>query len=133
MHARQSGRQHVARRPECHGWGTASYTVSVTNNDTSECSAGLFNLAATQPSGWQGTFSATSITANPGQTVSATLTETVPANASPGTYAVATTAANGAYKGSSTANLTVAAPACTPGNPTVTASPTDPSTPPARA
>jgi hypothetical protein len=50
-----------------------TYTVSVTNNDTAECSAATFALQATAPEGWQKIFGATSVTPNPGTTVSTTL------------------------------------------------------------
>jgi len=86
---------------------TVSYTISVTNNDASGCSAGTFNLSSTQPSGWLGAFSSAALTLNPSQTASATLTETVSASALAGTYAVGSSAINGTYAGSGTANATV--------------------------
>ena len=54
--------------------GTAvTYTVSVTNTDSAGCSAASFTLQATAPTGWQKSFGASSVTSNPGATVSTTL------------------------------------------------------------
>jgi M6 family metalloprotease-like protein len=86
-----------------------SYTAAVANIDTSGCSANTFSLASTQPSGWLGTFSTPSLTLNPGQIGSATLTEAVPVTASPGMYTLGAIAASSSYAGSATASATVAA------------------------
>jgi len=87
-----------------------SYSVSVKNNDAAGCPASTFNLSSGQPSGWAGTLSSSVITLSPGQVGAAALTETAPASAAPGTYAVnaaAANAANSTYAGSGTANVTV--------------------------
>ena len=85
------------------------YTVSVTNSDSSGCSASTFNLTSSQPSGWLGAYSAPTLTINPGQSATVTLTETVPASAAPATYALGGTATSTSFTGSATANATVAA------------------------
>ncbi len=89
---------------------SAAYTVSVTNNDSSACSAGTFNLGSTQPSGWPTSFSATAVTLSPGQSASVAMTKTGPSGTPPGTYAVNATAANASnssYAGTGAANVTV--------------------------
>ncbi len=96
--------------PSVTAGSSVNYTLSLTNNDSSACSASTFFMSSTQPSGWIGTLSTTSLAANPGQTVTAVLTETVPASAAPATYPLSATAANGAYTASASANCTVTAP-----------------------
>ena len=48
------------------------YTISVKNNDSVACASSSFDLQATTPPGWQGTFSPPSLTLAPGATGSAT-------------------------------------------------------------
>jgi hypothetical protein len=91
----------------------ASYTVSVTNNDTSVCAESTFALGSTQPSGWVSSLSTASLTINPGETASATLTENIPLSTPPGSYSLAVGATNGSYTGAGTANATVVAPQLT--------------------
>jgi len=87
-----------------------NYSVLATNNDAAGCGASTFNLSSSQPSGWSSTLSSTAVTLSPGQIGAAVLTETAPANAAPGTYALKASAANAvnsSYVGSGTANVTV--------------------------
>jgi len=74
--------------------GTAvTYTVSVTNTDTVGCSASTFTLQATAPTtSWQTTFGASSVTMNPGATVSTTLQITSPPTEPGGSYTIVATA-----------------------------------------
>jgi hypothetical protein len=75
--------------------GTAvTYTVSVTNNDPSNCSASSFALQATAPSGWQAVLSTSTLTLNPGMSASTNLTVTSPLTASRGTYKFSVSACN---------------------------------------
>ena len=98
--------------PSVYAGSSASYSLSVTNNDSSGCTASTFSLTSGQPSGWASSFSAMSVTLNPGQTGTATMTETAPAGATPATYPVSASAANGTMIGSGSASCTVmAAPA----------------------
>lgn len=90
--------------------GAASYTLTVTNNDTFACSASTFNLSSAQPSGWTGAPGAASLTLGPGQSASTTLSETSPAGATPGTYPVSASAARGSNSGSGPASCTVMEP-----------------------
>jgi len=86
------------------------YNVSITNNDSMECSAATFSLASSMPSGWATTFSTTSVTLGPGQTGSVSMTKSVPASASIGVYAVDTSAADATNTGTGVANVTVTIP-----------------------
>jgi hypothetical protein len=93
-----------------YGGSSVNYTVSVTNNDTSGCPATTFNLASAQPTAWIGTFSTPSLSINPGQSASATLTEAPPTGTVVGTYSVsasATSATNSTYSKSAAASCTV--------------------------
>ncbi len=111
--------------PSVYPGNTAGYNVSVTNNDSAACSASTFNMGSTLPSGWQTSFSSSSLTLSPGQTGSVTMNKTGPSSTNPGTYGVnssATNAANSAFAGNSNANVTVMTP------PSVTVSVSVPST-----
>jgi M6 family metalloprotease-like protein len=86
---------------------SVSYSVSLTNNDSGGCSSSNFVWSSGQPGGWSATLSPSSVVVSPGQTVTATLVEAVPASALPATYEVMATAANGAYTATAKANCTV--------------------------
>jgi hypothetical protein len=83
----------------------ASYTVTVTNNDSS-CSAAAFGLASSLPAGWSASFNPPSLNLNSGQNGSSTMTVNVPLGAS-GTTSFSATAANGGYAASDSASYTV--------------------------
>lgn len=84
-----------------------NYTVSITNNDSTGCTASAFTISSTQPAGWSPTLSPPSVTANPGQTVSTTLSQAIPTGIPAATYTVGSSATNGSYIGSASANCTV--------------------------
>ena len=65
-----------------------TYTLSVTNNDTSACSASAFNLNATVPGGWNGTFGSSALTLSPGGSGTTTLSVSSPAPFADGTYTI---------------------------------------------
>jgi hypothetical protein len=67
---------------------TQSYTLTLTNNDSSACAATSFNLARSVPTGWTGTLAATTLSLSPGAKGSTTLTVASPATAGAGSYAV---------------------------------------------
>jgi hypothetical protein len=67
---------------------TNSYTVSLKNNDSSDCGNTSFALARTVPSGWTGTLSASAISLAPGSSGSATLAVTSPTTAAAGSYGI---------------------------------------------
>ena len=69
-----------------------TYNVSVTNTDSAGCSASSFTLQATAPTtSWQKSFGASSVTTNPGATVSTTLRITSPIVPT-GSYAIVSAA-----------------------------------------
>jgi hypothetical protein len=65
-----------------------TYTASVTNKDSSACSASTFNLSAALPSGWTASFGSSSLTINPGASASTTLLVTSPTTAAGGSYTI---------------------------------------------
>jgi M6 family metalloprotease-like protein len=110
--------------PSVPAGSSVSYTATITNNDSSGCAAGAFNLSSDQPNNWPGTFSASSVSINPGQQGTVTMTKTVPAGTLPGTYAVDTTATSAlsGSTGTGNANSTVLAASTLSVNLTVAAS-----------
>ena len=75
--------------------GSASFTVTVTNNDNSGCSPGTFALSSTIPDGWLGTFLPASLAlsnSSTGENVgTSTFTVEPPASESAGSFAVSAT------------------------------------------
>ncbi|MBI4057584.1 MAG: right-handed parallel beta-helix repeat-containing protein [Elusimicrobia bacterium] len=66
------------------GGGTSTeYTFFLKNNDSSDCAAARFNLAATLPSGWTYSFDPSSLDLGPGQSKISGLRITYPANVLP--------------------------------------------------
>ena len=102
--------------------GSTTYTVTVKNNDAKACASSTFTFVATQPTGFTGTLSKTSLSIAAGATGTVTLTEK--AGTVNGSYSVsvkATKSTNTSYFGTGTAAMTVAP--CTLAAPTVTLSP----------
>ena len=93
--------------PSIYGGNTASYTMSVTDNDSTGCAASTYQLSSSQPAGWSTSFSSSSVTLNPGQSASPTMNKTAPSGTQPGTYGVDASATNNSYVGTGTANVTV--------------------------
>jgi hypothetical protein len=58
--------------------GSATYTLSLKNNDSSGCATGNFNLTATPPSGWGANLGSVALAIAPGGTASTSLTVTAP-------------------------------------------------------
>lgn len=91
--------------------GTAvTYTVAVTNNDSSACAVSSFNLQAILPSGWTGSLGSSALTISPGSAGSTTLTVTSATSALAGSYSVGTSATNStstSYSSSGSATYTV--------------------------
>jgi M6 family metalloprotease-like protein len=90
--------------------GNVNYTVSVTSNDSSTCASRVFNMSSLLPSWATTVFSQSSVTLTPGGSTSVTMTKSVPANATPGTYAVDANVGSGSTSGSASGNLTVMSP-----------------------
>ena len=86
------------------------YTVSVTSNDSPACASRTFTLSSSSPEDWGTSFSPASITLAPTATGSVSMTKTVPAGTSEGTYAVdaMATSTDGTHSGVGSANGTVA-------------------------
>jgi hypothetical protein len=74
---------------------TNTYSVSLKNNDSAECSSTTFALARTVPSGWTGALSATSVALAPGASANASLAVTSPVTAAAGSYGIGVGASSG--------------------------------------
>ncbi len=90
-----------------------NYTVNVTNNDTSGCTASNFALTTTLPSGWSTTMVGT-LNIAPGSTSSTTMTKTIPASIGAGSNTVNATATRGANTATATATANVTVPPVAP-------------------
>lgn len=73
---------------------TLSYSVAVANNDSSACAASSFNLSGVMPSGFNYSVSQSSLSIQPGQSGSISLSVTSPANAALGDQPFSVTAVN---------------------------------------
>jgi M6 family metalloprotease-like protein len=96
--------------PSIYPGQTASYSVTVTNNDSSGCSANIISLGSSEPAGWTTSLSSPSLTLNPGQSASVSMGKGAPSGTSVGTYAVNLSASNNSASATSTANATVMTP-----------------------
>ena len=83
-----------------------NYTVTVTNTDSSGCTASDFLLSTALPSGWTATL-ASSLNIAPGASASTSMTKTAPVGTAVGTYAVNATATRGSNTGVGNANATI--------------------------
>jgi hypothetical protein len=93
---------------------SANFAVTITNRDSSACSASLFTLADSAPSGWTAAYSTGSVTLAPAAISSVTLQVTAPAGTPNGGYTVAATVSNSSnpsYTASASASETIYAPA----------------------
>jgi M6 family metalloprotease-like protein len=84
-----------------------TFSVTVTNNDTTSCPSKIFDLTSALPSGWSTSFSQNPVTIAAGSSVSVSMTKSVPANAAYATLAVDATASSGTYSGTGSASVTV--------------------------
>ena len=73
-----------------------TYQVSVTNNDSSGCTASSFNLQSSVPSGWTTAFGNATLNINPSGNATTTVTITSPSWATDGFYNIPIVAANSA-------------------------------------
>ena len=96
--------------PSLYPGQTVIYGLTVTNNDSSGCSASTVNLGSTEPSGWSTSFSAPSVTLNPGQSSTVTMYKGAPSGTAAATYAVNVNATTPLAGASQTANATVMTP-----------------------
>lgn len=67
---------------------TINYTLSLSNKDSSACTATTFNLAKSLPSGWTGTLAASTLSLSAGASGSTTLSVTSTATATAGSYGI---------------------------------------------
>ena len=91
---------------------TVSYTLSLSNQDSSACAATTFNLARSIPSGWIGALTASSLSLSPGATSSTTLSVTSASNAADGGYGIgvgASSSSGSVHTANASATYTVAA------------------------
>ncbi|MBI3934167.1 MAG: hypothetical protein HY316_05715, partial [Acidobacteria bacterium] len=84
-----------------------NYTVTVTNNDSSGCTASDFNMTSALPIEWSYSFGAGTLNIAPGSSKSTTMTKTSPAGTAPGTYSVNSTANRVAGSATGNANATI--------------------------
>jgi uncharacterized protein YfaS (alpha-2-macroglobulin family) len=90
-----------------------NFAVTVTDNDSSGCSAATFNFASSLPSGWAGAWSAAALSLLPGKNGSATLTVTSPTGTTDGSYNLGVSAVNASatsYSGSAAATYVISTP-----------------------
>jgi hypothetical protein len=90
----------VSANPSAVQWiapgSSVSYTMTVTNNNTSNCQSNTFNVGASVPAGWSST--STQVSVAPGGSASAAVTVTSPASAS-GAYSAMLSASNSGQTG----------------------------------
>jgi hypothetical protein len=92
---------------------SVSYTMTVTNNNSSGCTASGFNLGAAMPSGLTASFGSSSLSIAPGSNASTNLTVSSSSSLSSGTYSFTATGTNStstSYSGSATGVDTLVAP-----------------------
>ncbi|HET7064759.1 MAG TPA: NEW3 domain-containing protein [Rudaea sp.] len=111
---------------------TRSYTVSLTNNDNTYCSASSFSLANVIPSGWTGTLSPSALSLAPGVAGSATLALTSSATATAASFPATinvSDAASSAHTVSGSVAYVVQTATCTRSAPAIAFSPASQSGP----
>lgn len=92
--------------------GTAvSYSLTVSNKDSSSCSSRSFGLSAGVPTGWAKSLSQSSLSLAPGASATATLTVTSASGAAAAFYDITASAASGSQSATATAAYVVEAPA----------------------
>ena len=96
---------------------TLNYTLTVTNRDSSHCADTAFSLNPSLPTGWTSVLSLETLTLAPGETGSATLALTSPAETAGGTYSTSVGVSDGAdpiHTASASASYVVTAVDATP-------------------
>jgi len=84
-----------------------TFTVSVTNKDSSGCTNSSFSLSPVKPSGWSASLGSTSLSLAPGASASTTLKVTSPSTAADGFYSVGSSAAANGLSASGTASFVI--------------------------
>ena len=91
---------------------TITYTLSLSNKDSSACAATTFTLARTVPTGWTGTLTASTLSLSAGATGSTTLKVTSPSTATATGYGIgagSSSAVSNTHTANASATYTVAA------------------------
>jgi M6 family metalloprotease-like protein len=96
--------------PSVYSGAAVNYTVTVTNNDSTGCAASTMTLSSSNLEGWSTSFSAPTLTLNPAQSGTVTMTKNVPAAFTPGTWPVSATATDSEHTATGNANCTVMTP-----------------------
>lgn len=94
-----------------------SYSVSVTNKDSSGCASSSVSLSPVKPSGWSASLGSASLSLAPGASASTTLQVTAPSTASDGFYSVGSSAAANGLSASGSASFVVDNPTSTTNQP----------------
>jgi hypothetical protein len=92
---------------------TVSYSLTVTNKDSSSCSSRSFSLSAGAPSGWAKSLNKSSLSLAPGASGTATLSVTSSSSAAAGFYDITGSAASGSHSATATAAYVVEEPTST--------------------
>ncbi|TCK08772.1 Ig-like domain-containing protein [Marinobacterium mangrovicola] len=79
---------------------SVTYTLTLTNRDSSACATNSFSLSKGVPSGWSSVLGNSTLTLAPGASLSTTLTVTSSSSASDGFYTISAAAASGSYNAS---------------------------------
>ncbi|SDH69322.1 Gametolysin peptidase M11 [Pseudomonas benzenivorans] len=90
-----------------------TFTVSVTNKDSSGCTSASFSLSPVKPSGWSASLGSASLSLAPGASGSTTLKVTSPSSAADGFYSVGSSATANSLTGSGTASFVIDNPTST--------------------
>jgi hypothetical protein len=89
---------------------TATFNVSVKNNDGGSCASQTVSLGASGPTEWSKAFGTSTFTLAPGQTATTTLALGVPAPYALGTYEIAASASGKSGSATAKQNVTVIEP-----------------------
>ena len=92
---------------------TVSFTVTVTDNDSSACGNANFNMAGSVPSGWSGVLGSSMLTLSPGSSGSTTFQVASPTGIAGGLYNLGvsvTNAAASSYAASAAASYVIGTP-----------------------
>ncbi|WP_332821922.1 Ig-like domain-containing protein [Pseudomonas sp.] len=84
-----------------------TFTVSVTNKDSSGCTSSSFSLSPVKPSGWTASLASTSLSLAPGASASTSLKVTSPSTAADGFYSVGSSATANTRTASGTASFVI--------------------------
>jgi hypothetical protein len=89
--------------------GTLSYSINVTNHDSSTCNPASLVLSATTPAGWNATLASATLSLAPGASGTTTIQVQSAAGALPGTYSIPVTVTEGSLNASTTASFVIPA------------------------